>query len=282
MKAYVSIDFEGLPGISSVSMLMPRSPQYSRGVDIVTRIARVFGVELVARGFDRVVIADSHGTMANINYVDMPEKVTLIQGYPRPLSMITGLDNTYSALFLVGYHTGAGTLHGFLDHTYSGRVFYKILLGSESVSEYLLNTLVAGYYGVPLALVAGDSHLGEQVRRYTPWAVFIELKKGITRYTAEYDSLVEILERIKHGIHDAVERIKRKEVKTLKIEPLPPIKIMLRDTIYADAAQTLPKVERIDAYTLEIKSSKPPEILEIIEAIALIGYGISALRDKLV
>ncbi len=277
----MSIDYEGLPGIASVSMLSPRSSQYSRSVKIVTKIAKIVAEELLNNGFERVVIADSHGAMTNIDYTELPKNTTLIQGYPRPYSMVSELDGSFKAVLFIGYHAGAGTLHAILDHTYSGRSFYRVWINGIRVSEYLLNSFVAGEYGVPSILLAGDSYLEEDVKRHTPWTVFVPLKKGISRYAASYDSFDEIIERLRKGIFTAVQRLKRGEVRPAIIDKPVELKIEFRDSIFADAAEVLPGVTREDAYTIKYKASNVKDVLGIIETIALVAAGIYGLRQYL-
>lgn len=89
LKAYVSIDIEGLPGIASASMLVPGNTQYSRGSEIMTLFAVETARKLLENGFNQVVVGDSHGYMTNIDYSKMPRGTSLIQGFPRPVSMLT-------------------------------------------------------------------------------------------------------------------------------------------------------------------------------------------------
>ena len=281
MKAYVSIDYEGLPGIASVSMLSPRSSQYGRSIKIVTKIAKIVAEELLKNGFDRVVIADSHGSMTNIDYTELPRNTTLIQGFPRPYSMVSELDGSFKAVLFIGYHASAGTQYAILDHTYSGRTFYRIWINGMRVSEYLLNSLVAGEYGVPSILLAGDSHLEEDVKRYTPWTVFVPLKKGISRYAASYDSFDEVIEELRRGVFTAIQRLKRGEVRPFIVNKPVVLKIEFRDSIFADAAEVLPGVIREDAYTIKYKANNAKEILGIIETLALVAAGIYSLRQYL-
>ncbi len=281
MKAYVSIDYEGLPGIASISMLGPRSPQYGRSVKIVTQVAKVVAEELLKNGFERVVIADSHGSMTNIDYTELPRNTTLIQGYPRPYSMLTGLDETFTAAFFIGYHAAAGTRYAILDHTYSGRAFYRIWVNGARASEYLLNAYVAGEYGVPVALVAGDHYLEEDVRNHTPWAVFVPLKRGLSRYAASYNSFQEILGSLRKGVYIAVQRIRRREVRPLVIDRPIELRIEFRDSIFADASETIPGVERIDAYTIVYRVDSARDALGLVEALALVAAGVYSLRQYL-
>ncbi len=281
MKAYVSIDIEGLPGVSSATMLVPGNTQYSRGSKIMTLIAKKTAETLLDNGFDKVVIADSHGYMTNIDYLEMPKNTVLIQGFPRPVSMLTGLDESYDAILFIGYHTGAGTLHGYLDHTMSGRTFAEIKINGFRASEYLINALVAGEKNVPLILVAGDQLLEEEVKKHTPWAVFVSFKRGITRYSAMYDSFEDILEKLVNGISGAVEKLKKGEAMPLMIHKPYIVEIRLREELIGDVLETWDKLSRKDAYTFTFEASTAEELLETIELIAFIAYGVYSLKNAL-
>ncbi len=280
MKAYVSIDFEGLPGIP-VGGLVPRSPQYSRSEWIVTRISKVVVEKLLSSGFKRVTLADSHGYMTNIDYREIPRGVTLIQGFPRPLSMITGIEEGYDAVYFIGYHAAAGTLRGYLDHTYSGTTFYRVYVNGSQASEFLLNALVAGEHGVPVVLVAGDKALEAEVKKHAPWAVFVPLKQGLGRYAASFESLPEVLEDLERGIEESVKALKEGKTKPLVFEKPIELAVELRDTVFADVASLIPGVVREDAYRLVYKAESAKELMEVVETIALICYGVAALRERL-
>ncbi len=278
MKVFVSIDFEGLPGVASVTMLGPKSPQFGIASEIATRVARVVAEELLRNGVDHVTIADSHGLMTNVKYLDMPRKTSLIQGYPRAFSMLSGLDESFAAAVFLGYHCAAGTRYGVLDHTYSGRAFYRIWVNGVKASEYLLNAYYAGELGVPVILVAGDHCLEVDVRNHTPWSVFIPLKRGVSRYAAEYSSFEEILESLRRAVYIALQRLRRREAKPLVPETPIELKIEFRDSIYADAAEALPKAERLDAYTIRVYLDTARDALGLIEVLALACGGIESIK----
>lgn len=275
----MSIDFEGLPGVP-VGGLAPRSPQYSRSEWVVTRIARVVAEKLLSSGFSRVVIADSHGYMTNIDYREMPRGTTLIQGFPRPLSMVTGVEEGFDAVYFIGYHAAAGTVKGYLDHTYSGTTFYRVYVNGYQASEYLLNALVAGEHGVPVVLVAGDQALEEEVKKHTPWAVFIALKRGWSRYAASYDSLPEVIEKLEKGIEESIRLLKEGVPKPLVFEKPLKLVVELRDTIFADVASLIPGIKRDGAYRLVYEAKSARELMMVVEAIALLCYGVVCLRER--
>lgn len=280
MKAYVSIDIEGLPGVASITMLAPGSSQFSTGSRVMTIFAKKISEFLIENGFNKVVIADSHGYMTNIDYLEIPRNVTLIQGYPRPFSMVYGIDESIDAVLFIGYHTGAGTIHGFLDHTYSGRVFQEIIVNNIRMSEYLLNSLYVGERGKSVILVAGDELLREEVSSYTPWTVFVDLKKGITRYSAEYDSLEDVLDKLKRGLQIAINRFKRGEVKPFTLDKPYRVFFKVRDTLLADILENITSFERRDGYALYFETSSARDILSRLSEVSYIGMGIEYLRER--
>jgi len=281
MKAYVSIDLEGLPGVASVTMVSPERSQFSVGSRIATIIAKEVTSMLLENGFSKVVVADSHGLMTNIDYTQLPKGAVLIQGYPRPFSMVIGIDDSFDAALFIGYHAAAGTMHGFLDHTMSGRVFHEIRVNDMRFSEYLLNSLYVGERNVPVILLAGDDHLRDEVVNHTPWTVFIDLKRGLSRYSAMYESMDEVLEKLRKGIQVAVNRLKRGETKPFTLDKPYRSHIVLRESLVADVLEQLPGIRRIDAYTVEYIANNATELLGMVESIAMIGYGIEMLKNSI-
>ncbi|MEM1816138.1 MAG: M55 family metallopeptidase, partial [Desulfurococcaceae archaeon] len=69
MRAYVSVDLEGLPGVVSGTMLSPWSSQFSRASKIATKLTNIVVDELYKQGFEEIHVADSHGLMTNIDYL---------------------------------------------------------------------------------------------------------------------------------------------------------------------------------------------------------------------
>lgn len=281
MKAYVSVDIEGLPGVVSGTMLSPWSSQFTRASRIMTRLVNIVVDELFKQGFSEVYVADSHGLMTNIDYLEVDGRVTLIQGYPRPFSMVALLDDSFSSVFFLGYHAAAGTRHGLLEHTYSGRVFAEIRVNGVRASEFLVNSLYAGELGVPVAFLAGDEHLKPEVENHTPWVVFIALKRGVSRYSAIYPGLQKIEEQLRTGIREACERVKNGAVKTVVFRKPYRVELVFRDTLIADVLENWSIMERIGAYTMRFTANTAREMFNIIEITSLVGYAIESFKAGL-
>ncbi|HVP16671.1 MAG TPA: M55 family metallopeptidase [candidate division Zixibacteria bacterium] len=92
MKGFISVDLEGMPYIVIPGHLNLKGPLYEEARRIATKITLITADELNKNGFDKVTIADSHGPMVNIRIDDLPEYVEIVRGFPRPLSMVSGIE----------------------------------------------------------------------------------------------------------------------------------------------------------------------------------------------
>jgi len=274
VRAFISVDLEGMPYIVSREHLSLKGSLYNEARKVMTEITVSVAESLYKEGFDEIVVADSHGPMVNILVENLPEYVEIVRGFPRPVSMVSGIEECDVALFL-GYHAKIGTIRSTFDHTYSGSAFELVEVNGEPASEYLLNAYVAGHYEIPVILVAGEEKLLEDVKKYTPWAEAIALKKSYSRYSAISPSL----KRIKRELHEAVIRAVRKYKEGHEMLPLKakyPVKIKIRFTNsgMADIADLLPFVNRIDAKTIEYTSDNIIEAYKVLELLALAACSI--------
>lgn len=278
MKAYISVDLEGLPGVASATMLNPWSSQFAVASKVATRLVNAVTDELFKNGFSEILVADSHGLMTNINYLELDSRVDIIQGYPRPFSMVSGLTSEYSAVFFLGYHSAAGTVHGVLEHTYSGRVFSEIRINEIRSSEFLINSLYASELGVPVAMLAGDEYLKKEIESHLPWVVFIPLKKGVSRFAAYYPSIEKAEKALREGVKEACEKIKNGEIRVFQLEKPYRVELVFRDSTVADALESWDIMERVNAYTVRFNVDSAKKILGIIEIVAFVGSAIDSLK----
>ncbi|NPA23510.1 MAG: peptide transporter [Crenarchaeota archaeon] len=276
MKAYVSVDFEGLPHIVSFSQLLPKGKMFYEARSIATRIVKHICEVLNREGVKEIVIADSHGCMINIDPEELPENVKLIRGIPRPVSMMIGVEECDLAMF-IGYHAGAGTVRGVLDHTLSSTSIYRLKINNIVASEYLLNALVAGYYEVPLILVAGDEALRDEVQKYTPWAEFVPLKRGLSRFSAASYSTARLLRDLECSIMRALDKYEKGKTDIFKIDGNIVLEVSFRTTEFADVAENLPGAERVDGYTVRYICNNIVEAYKVLELVTLACLGVRYL-----
>ncbi len=276
LKVYVSVDLEGLPGISGYNQLIPGNPLYADARKVVTEVVGEAVRELRRQGFD-VLVADSHGYMNNIIYPSFSEDALLLQGYPRPYSMVLGIESgRYSAAFFLGYHAAVGTPNAYLSHT-MGLGLHKVKVNGEPVSEYYLNAIYAGMYGVPVALVAGDERLRNEVKRHTPWAVFVPLKKGITWAAAISPSLKRAVNDLREGILEACSKVKEGSLKPLQLGSPIEVEVEVRREAVAELAEMVPGAERIDAFRVRYVARDAADVMRFVELVALLSIAARAL-----
>src|SRR5437879_11095050 len=99
--------------------------------------------------------------MRNLLAEGLHQAAELVAGDPKPRSMVQGIDGGFDAALFIGYHARAGTARAILDHTYADRI-YEVRLNGKAVGELGINAALAGVYGVPVALVSGDSALAAE------------------------------------------------------------------------------------------------------------------------
>ncbi len=281
MEAFVSVDLEGLPFIVSGEHLFVKGALYQEARKIATDITFSVAEFLHNKGFEEVIIADSHGPMVNILPDKLPEYASLVRGFPRPLSMISEAEKCNIAVF-IGYHAKAGTGRATFDHTYSSSSVDELRINGIPVSEFLLNAYALGYYGIPMGLVAGDAKLLEEdVKKFTPWAERVVFKRSLSRFSAISPSMKKIRENLESAVSRTVRKFKDGELKPLTIEG--PVEFTLRflGSEMADVAELLPFVERLDGKTVQYTAKNIIEGYKIFELLLLAApslYPYSTLR----
>lgn len=161
MDVYISIDMEGVAGVTTREQCRRGADDYAIGRRLMTGEANAAVAGAAAGGADRIVVNDAHGDMANLVPDELDRRAELILGSPKiDHSMMEGIDGLpFAVALFIGYHAGAGVEAGVLAHTYSSSSFYDVRLNGRTMTETELNALVAGEHGVPVGLVTGDDRI---------------------------------------------------------------------------------------------------------------------------
>jgi D-amino peptidase len=277
MKAFISVDLEGMPYVVILGHLNLKGTLYDEARKIATKVTLIAAEELNKNGFDEIVIADSHGPMVNLLVDDLPEYVEIIRGYPRPVSMVSGVEGCDVALFL-GYHAKFGTAKSSFDHTYSGGSINKVEVNGVQASEFLLNAYAAGDLNVPVILVAGEARLlKDDVELCAPWAETVALKHSLSRVSARSFSMLKIEKELKDAVRRAVANFKQNKVETIKAQRPVKIGVTFLASHFADVAELLPTVNRINGLKVRYTASNMIEAYKIFELLALAAVAMSTL-----
>ncbi len=135
-------------------------------------------------GADRVLVNEAHWTMRNLLLERLDERVEMLTGRHKALSMVEGVQHgDVDGIAFVGYHAGAG-MEGVLAHTYLANQITGVWLNGVRASEGLLNAHVVAEYGVPVVLVTGDDIACEDALGYAPEVRKVAVKDHVSRYAA--------------------------------------------------------------------------------------------------
>jgi D-amino peptidase len=156
LKIYVSVDMEGLSGVVSADQLGPAGFEYQKFREVMTDETNAAIQAARDNGATEFVISDSHGNAENLLIDRLPEDVTVVRGFPRPYTMMQGLDSTFAAVILIGYHASTSNPVGVRAHTFSSARLTEVRLNGKQTSEAYFAGVFAGRYGVPVIMVSGD------------------------------------------------------------------------------------------------------------------------------
>src|SRR5579863_4469805 len=132
----MSVDIEGCTGIASFSQCSrPSSAHYDwpfaremlhHDVNAAIRGAR-------AAGATEILIKDGHGHCRNLLVDQLEPGVELVSGANAgPNGMMEGVDSSYVAALLIGYHPLAGALRGMMEHALVGGLHRFWINGVEA------------------------------------------------------------------------------------------------------------------------------------------------------
>jgi D-amino peptidase len=154
-KLYLSCDMEGTAGVCSWQQCDPSDPhEYPTYRRYMTQEVRAAIDGARDAGIREVLVNDSHWDMRNLVWDELPhdDDLRVISGTRKPCSMGQGLDASFGAAFLTGYHAKAGDA-ATLSHTFSPETIYAVTVNGTHCSEALLIAALAGSYGVPVVLI---------------------------------------------------------------------------------------------------------------------------------
>ncbi|WP_010648342.1 M55 family metallopeptidase [Oceanobacillus massiliensis] len=246
MKLYLSVDMEGITGIPDYTYIDSSQHNYDRARRIMTEETNYVIDAAYQFGCKEILVNDSHSKMNNILIDELHPDAALITGDVKPLSMMQGLDGSYAGVMFIGYHARAGQ-PGVLSHSmiHAVRNFY---INDHVIGEMGFNAYVAGYFGVPVLLVAGDDHAGREAEELIPNVTTAVVKETISRSAVKSMSPVKAGELLTGKASEALEN--RQRVKPLIPPSEPVLKIEFNNHGQAEWANLMPKTEIIPGTTI--------------------------------
>ncbi len=184
MKVFISCDMEGVAGVVDWGQCRGPGPEYEVGRRLLLDEVNAAIEGAVAGGATEVLVNDSHGLMANLDPGDLAAEAGYLSGRHKPCYMMEGLDPSYGAVLMVGYHGSMGSA-GILSHSYNPRAVAEVRRGGRVTGEAGINALVAAAHQVPVALVTGDQVTAAEATPFLPGVETAVVKRSVTRFSAQ-------------------------------------------------------------------------------------------------
>jgi D-amino peptidase len=259
LKVFISVDMEGVCGVVHWEDVSRSGKDYGLFRRLMTEETNAAIEGALAAGATEILVRDSHGSARNILPDLLHPKADLLRDWANsPLSMMEGIDETFDAVIFIGYHARANTPDATLDHTMSSSAVYEVTLNGKKMPEAGINAFIAGNFGVPVALVAGDKAICQQVTELFGEVETAAVKEGIGN-AAKMLHPKKAQELIKKKTTDALKRVS--DFKPFTFTPPYTLDITFRDERRAEIASWLPGAKRKTSTTVSYTSNDWMDVL---------------------
>ncbi len=269
MNVYISADIEGINGVVSSPETEPLAPEWTRMRKLMMGEVNAAVEGAVAAGAQEILVNDSHASMKNLMIEDLHPAATLLSGGGKMWSMMAGIDKRFDAVLFIGYHARAGSTPATIDHTYWGPDSVQgVWLNGIEVGEYGLNGALAGYFGVPVALLTGDQTACAQAHEFFgDHLETVIVKQAISRSSA----ILNPPARVHDLIRDATYRtLKRQHPPHVLPSPIT-LRVQFARSSQADRSEFLPGVRRIAARAVEYTHDDYGEVFKAFYTLMILG-----------
>jgi len=241
MKVYMSVDLEGITGVAGSYQILQDPGALPEVRELVTGDVNAAIAGAKEAGATTVWVNENHsGRDVLLEKVDPMAEVII--GKPKPLMTLEGLDSSFDCVFMVGIHAMAGTTGAVLDHTWMPKCVQALRVNGVMIGELGLNALAAGHFGVPIALVTGDTQVVQEAQELLGDVEGVAVKVGLDRYAARSPHPSKAREAIRQGAARALREIER--FKPFILSSPMKMEIDYSNTAFATAASWIPTAVR--------------------------------------
>ena len=278
-KILIAVDIEGVAGVWRPEQTQAGNAEYERARRWMTQEAHAAIQGAYAGGAGSVLVNDSHGHFGNLLADEIDARAQLIQGKPRLLGMMAGVDQDIDGVLMIGWHARAKS-RGVLAHTSNSFAFARVWLGGLELGEVGLYAALAGEFGAPVLMASGCDVMADELRALLPHAACAVVKwsenarSGRSLAPASACALIEATAR------DAVRRLASAETRggcaPWRPSGVPPtLRVQCQTPALADVFALWPSVQREDAETVVIACATVHDAVRSLNALSVMA---NALR----
>ncbi|MBR2973889.1 MAG: M55 family metallopeptidase [Clostridia bacterium] len=261
MKVYFSCDIEGSAGVAHRDECTHNHPDYEYFRNQMTKEVAGACEGANMAGAKELLVRDAHGTARNIIPSALPENASIVRGGGGDMfAMVTGINTSFDAAVMTGFHSGVGTDGCPLSHTFNKKT-EMLMLNDMVLSEFLFNTYSAAYHGVPVVFVSGDEAICEFAKELVSGITTVATQKGIGSATKSIHPDLAV-KKIKEGVQQALSGDLDKCKITLPEKFVMKVRFRNHADAYFNSFYT--GIKQLDAKTLQYETDDWLEILRMV------------------
>jgi D-amino peptidase len=264
-KIFISADMEGITGVVQPAQLGPEGFEYQRAREWMTGEVSAAIAAIRESGPADIVVCDSHGNGQSLLIDKLPEDVQVVRGFPRPLEMMQGVDQSFAAAMFIGYHGSEWTPGAVRGHTISSARLLGVKLNGVEVSEGIYNAALAGQFGVPIAFISGDRLAVQQLQKAVPAAEGAIVKEPFGYHSAMTVTPARGQALIRDGVKRAM--MKLGSLQPYRITQPIDLEVGFKFTLDAERAAFVPGLTRSDAHNVKGSFRDMVEITKLLQVL---------------
>ncbi|KQU80869.1 MULTISPECIES: M55 family metallopeptidase [unclassified Rhizobacter] len=270
----VAVDIEGVAGVWRPEQTQAGNGDYERARRWMTQEADAAVRGAFAGGAGTVLVNDSHGHFGNLLADEIDPRAQLIQGKPRQLGMMAGVDQNVDGVLMIGWHSRAKS-RGVLAHTTSSFAFARVWLGGLELGEIGLYAALAGEFGVPVLMASGCDVMAAEVAALLPGVACTVVKWSEGARSGRSLSPAQSRAAIEAASRDAVQGVAAAPRAPWRLPTSPMLRVQCQTPALADAFALWPTVQREDAETISVACGTVHEAVRSLNALSVMA---NALR----
>ena len=206
-RILIVTDMEGVGGVNNADeQLLPGQRRFEETHRLLVGELGAAVEGVLSAGASEVVIWDGHDGSRALSVDDIHPKAKLLQGRPTPATYYLS-DKLYDGILFIGQHAMVGAKDGVLAHSQSFTV-QNIFINSRPVGEIGQVAAIAGYFGIPVIMLAGDQAACDELLALQAKAETVAVKKLVGKASTLSLSHTETKRLIQAAARRAVERLR--------------------------------------------------------------------------
>lgn len=269
----VAVDIEGVAGVWRPEQTQAGNGDYERARRWMTQEADAAVRGAFAGGAGTVLVNDSHGHFGNLLADEIDPRAQLIQGKPRQLGMMAGVDQGVDGVLMIGWHSRSKT-RGVLAHTTNSFAFARVWLGGLELGEIGLYAALAGEFGVPVLMASGCDVMAAEVAALLPGVPSTVVKWSDGARSGRSLSPAQSREAIEAASRAAVQAVAAAPHAPWRLSTAPTLRVQCQTPALADAFALWPTVQREDAETISVACGTVHEAIRSLNALSVMAVAL--------